>query len=392
MSNKSPFTLISGGTIYSPALLGKKDVLIAAGLIALIDEHIEFPNSVQVERVYATGKIVVPGFVDLHVHLIGGGGEDGPASRVSEISLMSLVSAGITTVVGVLGTDAITRSPEALLAKVKGLRAQGLTAYMYTGSYHLPSVTITGSVDRDVALIEEVVGVKIAISDHRGSQPTVAELARLASLARVGGMVGKKPGIVHAHVGAGSAGLNPIIEACHKTCIPLGQFLPTHVNRSEALLEQGAIFVKNGGYIDLTAHVTPDGGGTADEIGTLLDSDCDLSAVTISSDGNGSMPSFNDVGKLIGMKTGSVGVLHSAFINMVRTGRLDIPTALKLFATNPAKRLGLSARKGTINVGADADILVLSEDFEIDKVYARGLLLVDGGEPIISKGLGSAGS
>jgi len=384
MNNKPLFTVISGGTIYSPKLLGKKDVLIAGGCIALIDEHIDFPKRVPIERINATGKIVLPGFIDMHVHVIGGGGEDGPVSRVSEISLVSLVSAGITTVVGVLGTDAITRSPEALLAKVKGLRAQGLTAYMYTGSYHLPSVTITGSVDRDIALIEEVVGVKIAISDHRGSQPTVEELTRLASQARVGGMIGKKPGIVHAHIGAGSAGLAPILEVSQKTYIPIGQFLPTHVNRNPALLKQGATFIKNGGYIDLTAHVASDGEGTADAISTLVNSGCDLSAVTISSDGNGSMPLFNNVGKLIGMNTGSVSVLHSTFIDLVQTGRLDIPAALQLFTTNPAKRLGLAARKGTICVGADADLLVLNEDLKIDKVFARGRLLVDGGKASIN--------
>jgi len=384
MNNKPLFTVISGGTIYSPKLLGKKDILIAGGCIALIDERIDFPKRVPIERINATGKIVLPGFIDMHVHLIGGGGEDGPVSRVPEISLVSLVSAGITTVVGVLGTDAITRSPEALLAKVKGLRAQGLTAYMYTGSYHLPSVTITGSVDRDIALIEEVVGVKIAISDHRGSQPTVEELTRLASLARVGGMVGKKPGIVHAHIGAGSAGLAPILEVSQKTYIPIGQFLPTHVNRNPALLKQGATFIKNGGYIDLTAHVASDGEGTADAISTLVNSGCDLSAVTISSDGNGSMPLFNDVGKLIGMNTGSVGVLHDAFVDLVRTGRLDIPAALPLFTANPAKRLGLAARKGTICVGADADLLVLNEDLKIDTVFACGRLLMDKGKTTIN--------
>ena len=385
MNNKPLFTMISGGTIYSPALLGKKDVLIAAGRIALIDEQIQFPNNVQMERVDATGKIVVPGFVDLHVHLIGGGGEDGPASRVSEISLMSLVSAGITTVVGVLGTDAITRSPEALLAKVKGLRAQGLTAYMYTGSYHLPSVTITGSVDRDIALIEEVVGVKIAISDHRGSQPTVEELARLASLARIGGMLGNKPGIVHAHVGAGSAGLAPIVEVAQKTCIPIRQFLPTHVNRSLALLSQGATYVRNGGYIDLTAHAAADGGNPTNEIGVLIDNGCDLSAVTISSDGNGSMPKFNGIGELIGMKTGSVRILHDTFIDLVQTRQLGISAALQLFTTNPAQRLGLGTKKGTISIGADADLLVLNDDLKIDKVFAGGQLLVDEGKAIISE-------
>jgi len=179
MKDSFSFTLIRGGELYSPEEEGTKDLLIAGDRIARVAERIDVPKELNVEIFNASGKLIVPGFIDLHVHLIGGGGEDGPTSRVPEITLSELTQAGITTVVGVLGTDNVTRSPEALLAKVKALRAEGISTYMYTGSYHLPSVTITGSVKRDIALIEEVIGVKIAIADHRGSQVTACELARL---------------------------------------------------------------------------------------------------------------------------------------------------------------------------------------------------------------------
>lgn len=53
--------------------------------------------------------LIIPGLVDIHVHLIGGGGEAGPASRTPESQLSAFLDAGITTVVGVLGTDCITR-------------------------------------------------------------------------------------------------------------------------------------------------------------------------------------------------------------------------------------------------------------------------------------------
>lgn len=46
----------------------------------------------------------------MHVHITGGGGEAGPASRCPEAQLSKLISAGITTVVGVTGTDSVTRS------------------------------------------------------------------------------------------------------------------------------------------------------------------------------------------------------------------------------------------------------------------------------------------
>jgi len=381
MNNKPLFTVISGGTIYSPKLLGKKDVLIAGGCIALIDEHIDFPKRVPIERINATGKIVLPGFIDLHVHVIGGGGEDGPVSRVSEISLVSLVSAGITTIVGVLGTDGITRSPEALLAKVKALRAEGLSAYMYTGSYHLPSPTITGSVKRDIVLIEEIIGVKIAISDHRSSQPTTDELAKLASEARIGGMLARKPGIVHVHVGGGSRGLDPILAVIKQTEIPIGQFLPTHIGRDTTLLRQGIDFVKKGGCIDIT--VPSKAKKAISIIEEFQDNKIDLTKVTLSSDGNGSKPIFNGRGELTGMATGDVATLGKTLKVLVDGKVLPLPDALALITSNPADRLGISGRKGSIREGADADLLILDEELRIEQVFAKGRLMIDDGRAVV---------
>ena len=55
------------------------------------------------------GCILTPGLVDLHVHIIGGGGEAGPSSCTPSSQLSDFLDAGITTVVGVLGTDCVTR-------------------------------------------------------------------------------------------------------------------------------------------------------------------------------------------------------------------------------------------------------------------------------------------
>ncbi|HUT87540.1 MAG TPA: beta-aspartyl-peptidase [Candidatus Heimdallarchaeota archaeon] len=381
MKNDFQFTFIRGGKLYSPEQEGARDLLVAGDRIARITAHLDVPKGLDVEIVDAEGKLIVPGFVDLHVHLIGGGGEDGPTSRVPEIALSELTQAGITTVVGVLGTDNVTRSPEALLAKVKALCQEGISAYMYTGSYHLPSVTITGSVKRDIALIEEVIGVKVAIADHRGSQVTFDELARLASEARLGGMLGKKAGIVHAHVGRGQRGLGLIFDVVEKTEIPVGQFLPTHIAKNAPLLEQAVEFAKRGGTIDITAH--DDENQTVSLIKELLDSGIDLANVTISSDGNGSMPRFNDQGELIGMATGNVASLGEVLRNLVNSNVLSLSDTLRLITSNPADRLGLSDHKGRIQEGADADLVILDEDLRVDQVFAKGQLMVDEGNAVV---------
>ena len=75
--------------------------------------------------------------------------------------------------------------------KAKGLRADGVSAWMWTGAYQLPPPTLTGDVARDLALIEEVIGVgEVAIADHRSSSPSVRELIQLAKRTRVGRMLG----------------------------------------------------------------------------------------------------------------------------------------------------------------------------------------------------------
>ena len=382
MKTGYPFTLIRGGVLYSPHEQGPKDLLIAGDRIAKIATDLDIPEGLDVEIVDASEKLIVPGFIDLHVHLIGGGGEDGPTSRVPEIALSQLAKAGITTAVGVLGTDNVTRSPEALLAKVKALRQEGISAYMYTGSYHLPVVTITGSVKRDIALIEEVIGVKVAIADHRGSQLNAHELARVASEARLGGMLGSKAGIVHCHVGKGRRGLGILFDVTENTEIPIGQFLPTHVsNKNPVLLEQAIDFIERGGAIDVTADSDED--KTVSVIRELREGEVNLAGLTMSSDGNGSMPRFNDQGELIGMATGNVSSLGEVLRDLVNSNVLPLSDALKLITSNPADRLGLSDLKGRIQEGADADLVILAEDLQIDQVFAKGQLMVDKGNAVV---------
>ncbi|MFB6290969.1 MAG: beta-aspartyl-peptidase, partial [Candidatus Bipolaricaulia bacterium] len=371
MTNQSSFILIKNGKLYDPGERGKRDVLIGGDRIVKIAETIEVPENFGADVVDGSGKLIVPGLIDLHVHLTGGGGEAGPSSRVPELPVSEIAEAGTTTVVGTLGTDDVTRSVEALLAKAKGLN-QHITSYIYTGSYHLPSKTITGSVKKDIALIDEVIGVKVAISDHRSSQPSLDELKKLASEARVGGMIGNKPGIVHLHVGGGESGLKPVREAVTGSEIPPSQFLPTHMGRSPKLIREGADLVESGGFIDITC---PSDSSNREEVietitKTFKEKDVSLKNVTFSSDGNGSMPKFDEGGNLVGLTKGKVNALYKTLVDFVRSEIIDLPVALSLFTTNPAQRLGISDHKGSLEEGKDADVLVLSKDLEIEKGFA----------------------
>ncbi|MCU0585157.1 MAG: beta-aspartyl-peptidase [Desulfobacterales bacterium] len=376
------FTLISGGTVYAPEKLGRRDLLIAGGVIARIAERIELPVEFKPRVIRAKGKIVTPGMVDLHVHLLGGGGEAGPWSRTPEITLSKIVCAGVTTVVGLLGTDDVSRRPETLLAKAMQLEQEGISAWIYTGSYQLPPPTITGSVRKDIALIPKVVGVgEIAVSDHRSSQPSFDELCRIAAEARVGGMLGGKAGLVHLHMGAGPRGLEPIRRMVKETEIPIGQFLPTHVNRTRELMEDAVAFAAMGGHIDITAT----GRGlsfrptSVEAVRSALEAGVPIERITLSSDSNGSMPIFDPQGRVVRLGVGEIQCLFEDWQSLTAAG-IPLEESLKVVTANPARRVGLFERKGSLAVGKDADLLILDRHGDLDSVFAMGRLMLSRGE------------
>ncbi|MCS7240843.1 MAG: beta-aspartyl-peptidase [Candidatus Bipolaricaulota bacterium] len=369
-----PGTLfVRNANVFTPKPLGLRDLLVVAGKIILIGKDLGKPP--WVEKVLdCAGGYLVPGLIDLHVHLQGGGGEAGPASRLPEVPFSDLIQAGITTCVGCLGTDDVTRSLAGLLAKARALQSQGITAYIYTGSYRVPPVTLTGSVRRDLVLIPEVIGVgEIAISDHRSSQPTLAELARLAAEARVGGMLAGKRGLVHLHLGSAPSGLAPLRELLRTTSLPITQFHPTHVNRTPELLEEAAAWVEAGGTVDLTAPSSTLTWDLLRAVQGLARADPNWERFTISSDGGGSMPKFDAAGNLVGYAAGDVRALWRAIQALVRDG-IPLEKALRPVTVNPARILGLS-QKGEIAVGNDADFLVLDENLGIVATVARGTVL-----------------
>lgn len=379
------FTVIRGGTLYAPEKMGIKDILIVGRTIAKISEKIHLPDEFKAQTISAQGRLITPGFIDLHVHLLGGGGEGGPRTRTPEITLSKITRAGVTTVVGCLGTDDVSRRPETLLAKAMQLEEEGISTYIYCGSYQLPSPTITGSVRKDIALIPKVIGVgEVAISDHRSSQPTFEELCRLAAEARVGGLLGGKAGLVHLHVGSGPRMLDPIIRIVKETEIPIGQFLPTHLTRTEALLKEAIRFAKMGGNIDFTVKglelqfpLT-----TSRALKLTLDEGILIDQITLSSDSNGSMPVFDDKGRLIRLAVGDIKNLYLEFKELVKEGFL-LEQILKLITINPARRAGIDRFKGSLEEGKDADLLILNKDLEIESVIAKGQMMIHRGEVLV---------
>ena len=373
--------LIKQAEVYAPEYLGEQDVLIAGGKIVWIHETIDLSfDSIQV--INGKGKKLVPGIIDNHVHITGGGGEGSFKTRVPELPLSSLLKGGITTVVGLMGTDGITRSVENLLARVKALREEGITAYMHTGSYGYPSVTLTDSVQKDITFIEEIIGVKIALADHRSSFVTKEELARLASQARVAGMISGKAGIVVAHMGDGKNGLGIVRQVLEETDLPLRTIRPTHVNRNPDLMEEAFQFAKDGGYIDMTCGIDEEY-PPAEMISEAIKRGIPQDRITISSDGGGSYSEYDEDGNML--KIGVLGVdsMLKEFQHMVKEMNMEVSDALTYVTSNVANALNLYPQKGAVKVGSDGDVLLFNQDLSIDSVIAKGRIMFENGEIVV---------
>ena len=373
--------LIKNIEVYSPTYLGIKDVLVCGEKITLIEDNIEFNNE-KIKVIDGTGKKLVPGFIDQHVHITGGGGEGSFKTRVPEIMLSKLTKSGITTVVGLLGTDGTTRSVEALVSKAKSLKEEGISVYVHTGSYEYPTVTLTDSVRRDIVFIDEVIGCKIALSDHRSSHITNEELQRVASDVRAAGMISGKAGILVVHMGDGEKGLTPIIECLDDSEIPVRTIRPTHVNRNKELLTQSFDFVRRGGVIDLTCGIY-DELSPRKVIKSALEEGINLENITISSDGYGSWSKYDEFGNLVKIGVSSVLALYNEFKSMVTDENMEIEEALKFVTSNVAKALDIYPKKGAICENSDSDMILLDENLEIDTVIAKGKVMVENNKVVV---------
>lgn len=383
-------TVIKNGEVYAPEYLGKKDVLIAGGVIEGIYDAIDVPkNFGNIKVIEANGKMVLPGFIDSHVHILGGGGEGSFKTRTPEIQLSEILLGGITTVVGCLGTDGICRDMNSLLAKSRALEEEGITTYIYTGAYDIPVKTITESCKTDVILIDKVIGVgEIALSDHRSTQPTFEQFANVVALARVGGMLSGKAGVVNVHIGDGKRRLEYLHRLVDETEIPIKQVIPTHINRSIKVFDAGVDFAKLGGIVDLTTSSDPnfleeDEVKASTGLKMLLELGIPVEQISFSSDGQGSMPVFNEKKELAGLGVGSVKSLYREVKDAVLKDGVNFADAIKVITSNVADNLKLF-NKGKIQEGRDGDIVIIdSESLDIQYVLAKGREMISNGQVIV---------
>ncbi|TYB30900.1 MAG: beta-aspartyl-peptidase [Candidatus Mcinerneyibacterium aminivorans] len=377
--------LLKNANIYGPEYMGEKDILIENNIVSTISEKINISTNLSnLNIIDVDGDYVFPGFIDNHVHITGGGGEGGFSTRVPPIEISHIINSGITTVIGLLGTDGVSRSIEDLLAKAKALEEEGLTCFALTGSYGVPPVTLTGSLIKDIVFLDNIIGTgEIAIADHRSSQPTINQIKKIIAETRRAGMLSNKGGVVNFHIGKGKNGINMLNKIVEETEIPPSNILPTHVNRNNEIFNEAIEYAKSGGYIDLTAASADNKSRdkksreVAGKIKKAIDNGVNPLNITISSDARGSLPRFDDNKELIELKAAKMDCLYEAFKKAVLEFEIPVNKALKPFTSNVSDIYKLK-KKGQIKLENDADLLIADMDsLKIKKVIAKGVIVKD---------------
>jgi beta-aspartyl-dipeptidase (metallo-type) len=385
--------LIQNGDIHTPSPLGRGDVLIGGGRILHLADHID-PTGLpgKIDIIDAEGMAVTPGFIDGHQHFTGGGGEGGFHTRTPEMQLSINFDNGVTTAVGLLGTDSLTRSVESLYAKTEVFNNEGMTAYMLTGAYWHPSPTVTGSIGRDLTYLRPVIGLKLAIADTRGPFVSAEDLAAMAAEVRVAALVAGKPGIITIHTGIKEERLALLFAVIKTYGIRADTFIPTHVNRKDPLLQDQVFqLAEMGATADATClteiPTETDNRLSAADFACLADKRGLFDQLTFSSDAGGSMPRWDkDRKHIVGMGIGSPASLGFELNRLVNELNMDLGKALKPLTTTPARLYGLQGRKGVLAVDADADVLILEpSSMRVVDAVAGGSLVKRNGS-LLKKG------
>jgi len=375
-------TVLRGGTVLTPAPAGTADVVVGARDILAVVPAGDGPPDAAVED--CAGLLVVPGIVDGHLHILGGGGGSGYHTRIPELPADAIVTAGTTTCVGMPGVDPLSKSPEALLGRAYALPVTGPKAFAMAGGFHWPPPTLTGSVLRDLYLLPHVVGVKIALYESKATCPDAAELARLLrELEWAAGATGKAC-LLHVHLGtAVPAGDDLLARALAESGADPGRLQVTHANYNTRTLDVAARLGAAGSWVDVNPLINPGRIAGAVEptaaVAALLEHGVPPSRITLSSDGNASVPRTLPDGST---EPFAYRVeLLPAVRALADAGVLDLPGALALVTANPAAALRL-AGTGTLAAGAPADIAVLDDALRVRTVFRDGTAVVRDGRAV----------
>ncbi|QSB16927.1 amidohydrolase family protein [Natronosporangium hydrolyticum] len=387
--------VIRGGTVVTAGSTGQADIGVARGQIAQLGGPMRGHAELD-----ATGLLVLPGAVDMHVHLAASAPEPGKPGFVDtfETGTRAAAAGGVTTV-GVMTFPGADESLAAAVAQQRdGLRQQAVVDWImhpgvittrddsradlsalaqaghrsfkiFTISLDLGYPDLVGLVAaagshgmltlvhcEDQAMIQ-FSGEQLAaegrtdISQYPASRPEVSELAAVDRAIAICELTGSPIYLVHV---SSRRALDSIRRA-------RARGLPVYVETRPM-------------YLDLTdeVHSTPGGARfagqpplrSASDRAALWDGIADGSIHTLGSD-HAPWLLADKQDPALDATTARPGVaeletmLPLLYTNGVATGRIGLERFVALTATDPARLFGLYPQKGTIAVGSDADLVLL---------------------------------
>lgn len=383
--------LIRGGRLVDPAngLDEIFDLLIEDGLIAKVEKNIQAEAA---EVIDATGKVVMPGFIDLHVHLREPGFE---YKETIETGAKAAAHGGVTTICPMPNTNPVIDSPE----RVKDLlrRAEGMPVHILpvgavtVGQQGKELADIRGMKEAGaVALSEDGKSVMDALLFRKGLQE--AKRCRIPMFSHCEEKSLVAGGVMNAGKRAEELGLPGITNAVEDVITARDIFLSKEVGNqlhlchcstedSMILLEMAK---KQG--LPVTGEICPHHFTMADEditedhgrfkMNPPLRSRRDVQAVkealrdgiadVISTDHAPHGEEEKDQ-SMLKAPFGIVGIENSfalSYTELVRTNYLTLSQLVEKMSVNPAKVLGID--KGNLAKGKVADVVIA----DIDREYA----------------------
>lgn len=374
--------LLKHGLIYRGHIFTKKDVLIDGGRICAVAENIDAEGA---EAVNVEGRYIVPGFIDIHTHGAVGVDVNGADAEGLEKICRFQAAQGTTSWLGSILTDTRVQTLACIeeYKKWKTIEHKGadLMGIHLEGPYLCPHY-------------------KGAMPEHLLQKPNMEQLKEYQEAAQgdiryitvspeVEGIPDfipemKKLGMT---VAIGHSGAD---YETARTCIANGAMASTHTGNAMKLLHQhfpsiwGAVMEDDNLYCEIICdgrHLHP---GTIrliiktkglERVIAVTDS---IMATGLP-DGDYKL-GVNDVVvvdgdarlKSGGSRAGSTLTTGKALLNLLEFTGKSLPDILPLLTENPAKLIGVYNRIGSIEVGKDADLVLLGKEHQIVSTYVKG--------------------
>ena len=368
-----PTLVIRGAALGNDPDLPIADLLIRDGRIVECgaDLHVDAAVDDELEEFDASGLVALPGAIDAHARFADARTAAAPADDLGS-GTIAAARGGVTTVMAPVVPTSSDTAPMAFAGAAARSAGNVFVDWGLTVGVGRPTPD-SAAMLRRIATEPGFAGAYLdldAVDESATAGP--GAILRIAGLAGV-------PMFVHAGGRLGSAAERRRLQVLGSLGA-LADVAPhvAPIASAAALEELGdGLVTASTSLAHLCLDALPDGMGVLPPFGGDDDRDA-LWAALVDGRLDGVIsdhcsPPLNGADHWIGIA--SIEVFIPALLTHgVAAGRLDLPTLCTIIAERPARRLGLWPRKGSLDVGADGDVVLVDMDaqWEVDPAQLEG--------------------